>query len=102
MVKSQTRINGDFEKECKRFGLTDDQKRIEILKSFMEKGAGDWYSCTLLKLTIEAEWKEWKENTYASKGWSPVRYALAFKYVTGSLLEYSIKKEKLFASKKNH
>lgn len=88
----------DFEKECERFELTQDEKIIEILKSFMDKTAADWYSCTLLKLTIKTEWKEWKENfcnTFASRGWSPIRYALSYKYQSGSLLEYSIKKEKL-------
>lgn len=87
-----------FEKECERFNISEDEKRIEILKSFMDKVAMDWYDCTLLKLTIEAEWKEWKRTfciTFASKGWSPIRYALSFKYRTGSLLDYAIKKEKL-------
>lgn len=87
-----------FEKECERFRVAESEKKIEILKSFMDKSALDWYSCTLLRLTIEAEWEEWKENfcnTFASKGWTPIRYAMAFRYQTGSLLEYSIKKEKL-------
>lgn len=87
-----------FEKECERFNITTDEKKIEILKPFMDRGASDWYTCTLLKLTLEAGWKDWKENfinTFACKGWSPIRYAMTFKYQTGSLLEYSIKKEKL-------
>ncbi|XP_070526513.1 uncharacterized protein [Cardiocondyla obscurior] len=88
----------NFEKECDRFNITTNDKKIEILKSFMGKSALDWYSCTLLKLTIEAEWKDWRDNfcnTFASKGWTPIRYAMQFKYQTGSLIEYSIKKEKL-------
>ena len=51
-----------------------------------------------LRLSIESEWPDWKKNfctTYANKGWSSSRYALAFKYQTGSLLEYAVKKEKL-------
>lgn len=51
-----------------------------------------------MKLTVESEWEKWKKNfceTFGSKGWSPIRYALSFKYQTGSLLEYAIKKEKL-------
>lgn len=87
-----------FEKECERFDITKDEKKIEILKSFMEKGATDWYSCTLLKLTIQANWEDWKQNfcdTFANKGWSSIRYALQFRYQVGSLLEYAIKKEKL-------
>jgi len=34
-------------------------------------------------------------NTFANKGWSPIRHALAFKYQVGLLLEYALKKEKL-------
>lgn len=52
----------------------------------------------LIKLTLHSEWSEWKKNfceTYGNKGWSLIRYALAFKYKTGSLLDYAIKKEKL-------
>ncbi|KAK9871805.1 hypothetical protein WA026_014260 [Henosepilachna vigintioctopunctata] len=67
----------------------------------MGNSAVDWYSCTLHKLTIEAGWKEWREifcNTFASKGWSPIRYALAFEYQTGSFLQYSIKEERLLQS----
>lgn len=51
-----------------------------------------------MKLTVESEWDTWEKNfcnTFANKGWSPIRYALAFKYQTGSLLEYALKKEKL-------
>lgn len=87
-----------FEKECERFNILEDEKKIEILKSFMDKGATDWYGCTLLKLTIEAKWEEWKKtfcDTFTSRGWSQIRYALSFKYQAGSLLEYAMKKEKL-------
>lgn len=47
---------------------------------------------------MESEWNRWEKNfceTFANKGWSPIRYALAFKYQAGSLLEYALKKEKL-------
>ncbi|XP_029679722.1 uncharacterized protein LOC115245476 [Formica exsecta] len=36
-----------------------------------------------MKLTMESEWNRWEKNfceTFANKGWSPIRYALAFKY----------------------
>ncbi|PZC85938.1 hypothetical protein B5X24_HaOG214303 [Helicoverpa armigera] len=52
----------------------------------------------LIKLSVESEWEEWEKKfceTFANKGWSPIRYALAFKYQTGTLLEYALKKEKL-------
>ncbi|CAK1542647.1 unnamed protein product [Leptosia nina] len=87
----------DFNKECERFQIKEDKKKIEILKNFLENSSIDWYSCMLIKLTIESEWKQWENNfceTFANKGWSSTRYALGFKYQAGSLLEYAIKKEK--------
>lgn len=88
----------DFEKECERFRITQDKRKIEILRFFLEKTSENWYSCMLIKFTVESEWEKWKKNfceTFANKGWSPIRYALSFRYQTGSLLDYAIKKEKL-------
>lgn len=88
----------EFERECERFAIVKEKEKIEILKFFLEKSALDWYSCMLLKLTINSNWEEWKTKfceTYANKGWSLIRYTLAFKYQTGPLLDYAIKKEKL-------
>lgn len=88
----------EFEKECERCMVTDNRKMIEILKFFLEKARADWYSCMLLKFTVDSEWELWKKNfsdTFGNKGWSPLRYAFAFKYQTGSLLDYALKKEKL-------
>ena len=87
-----------FEKECKRLEITRDEEKIEIIKPFLEKSCLDWYSGMLMKLTINSEWTDWADNfctTYANKGWSSSRYALSFKYQTGSLLDYALKKEKL-------
>lgn len=91
----------EFEKECARCMVTDDKKIIEILKFFLEKAGADWYSCMLLKFTVDSEWELWKKNfsnTFGNKGWSPTRYAYAFKYQAGSLLDYALKKEKLLLS----
>jgi len=88
----------DFEKECERCVIEEDRKKIEILKFFLEKSSADWYSCMILKFTVESDWSKWKKNfcdTFGNKGWSPIRYAFAFRYQTGSLLDYALKKEKL-------
>ncbi|KYQ51731.1 hypothetical protein ALC60_09159 [Trachymyrmex zeteki] len=88
----------EFQKECERCKIEEDRKKIEILKFFLEKSSADWYSCMILKFTVESDWTEWKRNfceTFGSKGWSPIRYAFAFKYQIGSLLDYALKKEKL-------
>ncbi|XP_073948722.1 uncharacterized protein [Choristoneura fumiferana] len=87
-----------FEKECIRFNVTTDEEKIELLRLFMDKSCVDWYSSMIIKLTINSEWSIWKSKfceSFANKGWSPVTYALLFKYKDGLLLDYAIRKEKL-------
>jgi hypothetical protein len=87
-----------FETECTRLGIDEDIKRIEALRLFLDDSCQDWYSSMLIKYTIDSEWSMWKKlfcETYADRGWSPVRYAMSFRYIQGSLLEYALKKERL-------
>lgn len=87
-----------FESECTRLGITEDIDKIEILRLFLEDSCKDWYSSMLMKNTLTSEWKKWKKNfceTYADKGWNPVRQAMGFRYMNGSLLDYALKKERL-------
>lgn len=87
-----------FEKECLRFDVTMDGKKIEILRLFMDKSCTDWYSSMIIKLTMNSEWSTWKNKfceSFANKGWNPVTYALSFRYKDGSLLDYAMRKEKL-------
>lgn len=88
----------DFNKECKRFQINKDNEKIKILKHFMEYASADWYSSMLIKLTVDSKWDKWEKlfcETFVNKGWQPIRYALSYKYQTGSLLDYALKKEKL-------
>lgn len=88
----------EFEKECERCMVIEDRRMIEILEFFLEKAGADWYSCMILKLTVESEWNKWEKSfckTFASKGWSLIRYALAFKYQAGPLLHCALKEDKL-------
>lgn len=87
-----------FENECERLNLQEDQEKIEILRLFLEGSALDWYSSMLIKLTLDSEWTTWRDNfceTYADKGWTPVKHAIFFKYMSGSLLDYALRKEKV-------
>lgn len=87
-----------FEEECKRFGITEDREKIETLRHLLDKNSLDWYTSMMLKITINADWNTWKNKfceTYANKGWNPITYALSFKYIEGSLLDYAVKKERL-------
>lgn len=87
-----------FERECDRLGVQKDEEKIEILRLFLEGSSLDWYSSMLIKLTLDSAWEIWKENfceTYADKGWSPIKYAISFKYINGPLLDYALKKERI-------
>lgn len=87
-----------FEAECTRIGIHEDTHKIQVFRLFLEDSCHDWYNSMLIKYTINSEWAIWKKNflkTYTNKGWSPIRYAILFKYRQGSLLEYALKKEKL-------
>ncbi|XP_029675923.1 uncharacterized protein LOC115243242, partial [Formica exsecta] len=35
----------DFNKECERFQINEDKKKIEILKNFLGYSSVDWYNC---------------------------------------------------------
>lgn len=88
----------NFEREFTRFKVTEDEKKIEILRLFMDKSCADWYSSMIKKLTMDSEWSTWKSKfceSFANKGWNPVTYALLYKYKDGSLLDYAMRKEKL-------
>lgn len=87
-----------FEQECNRFDINEDSQKIEVLRFFMEGSCKDWFSSMFTKLTVHGTWDEWKKNfseTFATKGWNPVTYALHFKYREGLLIDYAIRKEKL-------
>lgn len=51
----------DFNKECERFQIKEDKEKIEILKNFLGSSILNWYSCMLMKYTIESEWKKCEE-----------------------------------------
>lgn len=88
----------NFEKECERFNITEDETKIDILRLFLEKSCLDWYSSMVIKLTVNSEWDEWKDKfleTFKNQGWDMVTNALAFRYKEGLLIDYAIKKERL-------
>ncbi|KAK0073283.1 hypothetical protein PV325_009979, partial [Microctonus aethiopoides] len=85
-----------FEDECARFNIQESNEKIGIFRLFMDKSSIDWYSSMLIKLSIDSEWALWKQkfcDTFANKGWSPITYALFFKYKDGSLLDFAMKKK---------
>lgn len=86
-----------FEKECLRCEISNNNTKIEILKIFVEGNIKEWYSANLMKLSA-SDWDGWKKNfllTYEKRNWAPICAAFGFKYISGSLIEYVIKKERL-------
>lgn len=58
----------------------------------------DWYENNLKNLGLTATWVSWKisfMNVFVDKGWGIIRKAFSFKYLGGSLIDYSLAKEKL-------
>lgn len=88
----------NFESECTRFEIIKDTDKIEMLRLVMDESAMDWYNSMLIKNSLNSEWKIWIDSlceTFANKGWSPVRYAFNYRYKQGSMIEYALKKERL-------
>ena len=86
-----------FEKECDRYKITEENKKVQTLRLFLEEGAKEWYSSNLRKLAL-SEWSDWSTSfllVYADKSWTNVRFAYNYKYINGSLTEYALKKERL-------
>lgn len=87
-----------YEKECIRHEITTDENKIQVLRLFLEKNVTEWYASTLCKLTIQGKWTDWRNSflqTYSDKSWRSVYFAYNFKYRSGSLLDYALKKERL-------
>ena len=87
----------EYETECEKYEIQNDEKRIKNLKKYLGKTASEWYQTNLPK-DEEYNWENWKAaflKAFSNKGWSAVRYAYNFKYISGSITEYAIKKEQL-------
>lgn len=53
-----------FEKECSRFQIDKSEDKIELLKLFFDKPSLDWHSSTVTRLTVNADWSEWKKKIF--------------------------------------
>ena len=73
------------------------RKKDQEFEEIFGKNSIEWYQTNLLK-DEEYNWENWKAaflKAFSNKGWSAVRYAYNFKYISGSITEYTIKKERL-------
>ena len=87
----------NFEIESNRLNLTG-MKQIEVFKSCLDESFLDWFVVCQKKIGVDANWETWKENlikAYGDPSWKPINYAFTFKYISGSYVEYTVKKERL-------
>lgn len=83
-----------FESECKRLEIGIG-KYSEILRLFLEESGIDWYSLSLKVMSLNDPWDTWKKSmieAFGDRGWSDISYAFSYRYLTGTLNEYTLKK----------
>lgn len=86
-----------FEKESARFKLSG-SKQIEVFRSCLDQSLAEWFNLTQRKIGLDAGWTLWRADfveTFSDVSWNAIRYAYNFKYLSGSLTEYIIKKENM-------
>jgi hypothetical protein len=85
-----------FESECVRLEVPEN-RYWEAIRLFLEGSALDWYDSR--RITFKnASWERWRMSfldSFAQKGWNEARSAMSYRYMTGSLGEYALKKENL-------
>ena len=82
-----------FESECKRLKVPE-ERNYEAIRLFVEDIANDWYSAESISLQTTS-WKTWKQSflhAFAPKGWNLARTAFSFRFLSGSLADYAIRK----------
>lgn len=83
-----------FETECARLTVPE-HRQWEALRLFLEGVAVDWFNSTRILLGTNSNWESWRvsfANTFARRGWTEVCDAMYYRYTTGSLSDYVIKK----------
>ena len=86
-----------MKRNAKKHKIKSNEEKVKGLRNYLGKTAERWYQTNLLKAEGH-NWEDWKEaflKTFKNKGWSAIRYAYNFKYLSGSFVEYAIEKERL-------
>lgn len=86
-----------FVQECNRLKI-DNARFAEVFKLFLEGPALDWFLAFLKTNTITYPWEFWQNSfldTFSEIGWTEINYAYTFRYISGPLLDYALKKRNL-------
>lgn len=92
----------DFEQECNKHKITSEEKIIQALKYFLKDKALEWYQAN--RKRIGKNWSDWKVKlikVFGDSGWMSTKRAYEFKYMSGKLSEYAIKKQRLLLEDDN-
>lgn len=87
-----------FENECSKYQVIDINDKIKLFSTFLEENASEWYISTYYKLDQTSTWEHWKSSfieTFIDRGWTGYRNSFNYKYLGGSLVDYTLKKERL-------
>ncbi len=88
-----------FENECTRLEIPE-TRYWEAIRLFLENTATDWYQTTLSS-SKSAPWETWRSSfldAFAQKGWASARDAFLFRYQSGSLADFALKKLNLLVT----
>lgn len=80
--------------ECDRLKISEEQFP-EALKINLEGPALDWFSSLYKTCSMDKPWDYWKIsflNTFGEKSWSEIEYAYSFRWLSGPLLDFALKK----------
>ncbi|KAK9872560.1 hypothetical protein WA026_018695 [Henosepilachna vigintioctopunctata] len=70
----------------------------QVLKVFLEGPALDWFLAFLKTHTLSYPWEFWQNSfldTFSEIGWNEINYAYTFRYISGPMLDYALKKRNL-------
>ena len=83
-----------FERSCLHANI--EQKRFsQALHFFIAGPVTTWYALVQKQIENTENWRLWKDSfleVYSERGWSAVRYAYGYKYISGSFIDFALKK----------
>lgn len=88
-----------FECECKRL-LIEENRYWEVIRLFLEDSAEKWY-CTTRLSNPSTSWEFWRQSfleNFGSRGLSAARSAWSYRYIAGSMSDYTQNKLNLLVS----
>lgn len=86
----------NFEKECRRYGILENRKKIDVLKLYLKDGPRDWYHTQISNMRNEPfdSWTKEFIDIFGVSSWKTIKEAYTFHYRDGKYLDYGLKKQR--------